>query len=208
MTTPAAGARCDLTTVEQGIHVAGDPGHIPSATVNTVALLLVTAAADTGLAALAELAAHAAAADEAPDVHTFFGLSYANYLVVPRTLLQSMPDQWQQRFTGILSEMQEAFGHVPQAAAYKVTAAEAREPGELSPQQLTAAGTGKDEQPCEDDHEHDPGGCLPAVTYTDLGTGRELHPGETVLLPVPDPVPTYDRGRTRLEPRAREGRDR
>jgi len=26
------------------------------------------------------------------DIHTWFGLTYANYLVLPRTLLQSMPE--------------------------------------------------------------------------------------------------------------------
>ena len=41
------------------------------------------------------------------DVHTWFGLSYANYLVLPRTILQSTPPDWQRRFVKLLDELQE-----------------------------------------------------------------------------------------------------
>lgn len=33
-------------------------------------------------------------------IHGFFGLSYSNYLVLPRTLMQSMPVAWQERADG------------------------------------------------------------------------------------------------------------
>lgn len=56
------------------------------------------------------------------DVHTFFGLTYANYLVLPRTLLQSMPEAWQHRFVACLDELQQAFWEVPQADDYWVRA--------------------------------------------------------------------------------------
>ncbi len=51
--------------------------------------------------------------DHAPDwddepIHTWFGLTYANYLVLPRALLQSMPGEWQRRFVACLTELQEA----------------------------------------------------------------------------------------------------
>ena len=46
---------------------------------------------------------------EAVDVHTFFGLSYASYLVVNRSLLQSMPLAWQFRFTALMGEMWDHF---------------------------------------------------------------------------------------------------
>jgi hypothetical protein len=39
------------------------------------------------------------------DVHTYFGLTYSNYLVLHRTLLQSMPDAWQDRFTQLMQEI-------------------------------------------------------------------------------------------------------
>ncbi|WP_030186594.1 hypothetical protein, partial [Streptomyces capuensis] len=41
-------------------------------------------------------------------IHKHFGLSYANYLVLPRTLLQSMPDAWQNAFVKLLDEMDDA----------------------------------------------------------------------------------------------------
>ncbi len=44
-------------------------------------------------------------ADEHEAIHGAFGLSYAHYLVVPRSLLQSMPNEWQQRFVDTLKEM-------------------------------------------------------------------------------------------------------
>lgn len=38
-------------------------------------------------------------------IHRYFGLSYASYLVVPRSLLQSMPDAWQARLVRCLEEL-------------------------------------------------------------------------------------------------------
>ena len=53
-------------------------------------------------------------------IHIHFGLSYANYMVLPRTLLQSMPEEWQEQFVRLLDEAEEAFAHVPQPASYDV----------------------------------------------------------------------------------------
>ena len=38
-------------------------------------------------------------------VHAWFELSYAQYLTVPRTALQSMPIEWQERFVACLEEL-------------------------------------------------------------------------------------------------------
>lgn len=38
----------------------------------------------------------------------FFGLSYNPYLVVPRSLLESMPDDWQTRLCDLLGELHDA----------------------------------------------------------------------------------------------------
>jgi hypothetical protein len=38
-------------------------------------------------------------------IHTWFNLTYANYLVLPRSILQSMPLEWQQRFVKCLREL-------------------------------------------------------------------------------------------------------
>lgn len=49
--------------------------------------------------------------DEA--IHGWFGLTYANYLVLHRTILQSMPPSWQREFTELLEELREAARDVP-----------------------------------------------------------------------------------------------
>ena len=45
-------------------------------------------------------------------IHEWFGLTYSNYLTLPRSLLQSMPDEWQERFVKCLEEMRAAFSHL------------------------------------------------------------------------------------------------
>lgn len=39
------------------------------------------------------------------DIGCWFGLSYSNYLVIPRSMLESMPHEWQVRFVALLDEM-------------------------------------------------------------------------------------------------------
>lgn len=58
-------------------------------------------------------------------VHLWFGLTYANYQVLHRTLLQSMPPAWQERFVACLEELQAAFDHLPPAATFMVRAKDA-----------------------------------------------------------------------------------
>ena len=53
------------------------------------------------------------------DIHTWFGLSYAQYLTIPRTVLQSMPMEWQERFVGCLREIGGAW--VPDGKTYWCT---------------------------------------------------------------------------------------
>lgn len=45
----------------------------------------------------------------ANDVHGAFGLTYASYLVLPRSLLQEMPPDWQHRWARLLDDFYEAF---------------------------------------------------------------------------------------------------
>ena len=42
-------------------------------------------------------------------VHGWFSLSYANYAVLHRTRLQSMPVEWQERFVACLEELRSAY---------------------------------------------------------------------------------------------------
>ncbi len=142
------------------------------------------------------------------DVHTWFGLTYANYLVLPRTLLQSMPLAWQARFVALLRELGRAFEHVPQAEAYEVIAGGEHIPGEMTAAELAAAGITLDEGPCEGDHDHDENegaNCWPSRSYYhSTRDGRELGEHERVIVPAPDPVPHYNRGRSYVAPRLGE----
>jgi hypothetical protein len=40
-------------------------------------------------------------------IHEWFELSYANYLVIPRSIFQSMPNEWQTKFVKLLNEIEE-----------------------------------------------------------------------------------------------------
>ncbi|MET8113748.1 hypothetical protein [Streptomyces prasinus] len=145
-----------------------------------------------------------------PDaIHAHFGLSYANYLVLPRTLLQSMSNDFQTRFVAMLDELTEAFEHVPQAEAYKVEAATEHIVNEMTNAELRQAGITADWY----GGETFPGDTVPGPEFdewraqheTDAPTyhldGEELDPHSRVLLPAADPVPHYNRGRTYIEPK-------
>jgi hypothetical protein len=41
-------------------------------------------------------------------IHEFFSLSYANYLILARSVLQSMPLEWQERFVNCIKEISNA----------------------------------------------------------------------------------------------------
>lgn len=135
----------------------------------------------------------ATGAVEREAIHKHFGLSYANYLVLPRTLLQSMPDAWQARFVALLNELDEAFAHVPQAEAYDVTAGTENLLQDMTESELFAAGV---EVEGDDDLGHGPD-----TRYHRIKDGAELDGQSYGFIPREDPVPHYNRGRTRIEPR-------
>ncbi len=54
-------------------------------------------------------------------VHTMFGLSYAEYIVIPRAVLQSMPIEWQKRFVRCWEELQLTIDWLPTDAYYHVS---------------------------------------------------------------------------------------
>jgi hypothetical protein len=54
-------------------------------------------------------------------IHEWFELSYANYLTIPRTALQSMPVNWQERFVKCLEELDEKLDWRPETGRYFVT---------------------------------------------------------------------------------------
>ena len=53
-------------------------------------------------------------------VHTWFELSYAHYLTVPRSVLQSMPVKWQKRFVECLEQLEETYDWRPEEGRYWV----------------------------------------------------------------------------------------
>lgn len=55
-------------------------------------------------------------------MHGWFGLSYANYLVLERSLIQSMPAEWQRRLLECLDDLHERFDGVERAAGFQVRA--------------------------------------------------------------------------------------
>jgi hypothetical protein len=55
-------------------------------------------------------------------IHGWFGLTYANYLVLPRSLLQSMPDVWQASFVAHLEQLRDLYGGLDWPASYSVQA--------------------------------------------------------------------------------------
>jgi hypothetical protein len=129
-------------------------------------------------------------------IHLWFGLTYANYLVVPRSVLQSMPDEWQARFVGCLREMDEAFGHLDWPS-YDVRTL--RRPPEFIYPRVKCEdceGTGRDTE--REDEECD--WCDGLGERDDDDSPRYETPEEVGFRT--DPIPHYNRGRTRLEARS------
>lgn len=125
-------------------------------------------------------------------IHTWFGLSYANYLVVPRSVLQSMPDEWQERFVSCLQEMHEAFPDL-EWPSYDVRVLRRglqliEEPNDCP--QCDGAGDLNDEEECPTCNGT---GTVPGDRDGDL---RYELPEEVGF--KRDPIPHYNRGRTRL----------
>lgn len=59
------------------------------------------------------------------DVHAQFGLSYASYLVWPRSLMQEMPADWQHRFAQLAEEIDSTF-RAPLSGRYEVITRDGR----------------------------------------------------------------------------------
>ena len=53
-------------------------------------------------------------------IHGWFGLTYAQYLTIPRSVLQSMPFEWQSKFVALLEELDETIDWRPKKGTYWV----------------------------------------------------------------------------------------
>ena len=52
-------------------------------------------------------------------IDQWFGLTYANYLVIPRLQLQSMPEDWQHAFTELIDKIPEVL-NITEGTKYMV----------------------------------------------------------------------------------------
>jgi hypothetical protein len=60
------------------------------------------------------------ASEKSDPIHEFFGLTYANYLVLPRAILQSLPLPTQRKLVQVLEEIRALYGDDFQPPAYRV----------------------------------------------------------------------------------------
>lgn len=58
--------------------------------------------------------------DDKEPIHEWFELSYAQYLTIPRSVLQSMPIEWQERFVKCLEELDDTIEWRPNDGCYWV----------------------------------------------------------------------------------------
>ena len=58
--------------------------------------------------------------DDEKDIDYWFELSYAQYLTIPRTALQSMPLEWQLQFVKLLEELDHSIDWRPKTGRYWV----------------------------------------------------------------------------------------
>lgn len=126
--------------------------------------------------------------DDEP-VHTWFELTYANYLVLPRSVLQSMPAWWQRRFVEMLEQLHGAYGQLDWPD-YEVEAVDRVAFSDLTEVERLAAGYTV--EPADPDDED-------ALDQWYSPDGDEVdHCHDTFARPRRDPIPHYNRGRTRI----------
>lgn len=51
-------------------------------------------------------------------VHAWFGLTYAQYATIPRSILEAMPHEWQERFVACMEQLDETFDWRPSEGRY------------------------------------------------------------------------------------------
>jgi hypothetical protein len=113
-----------------------------------------------------------------------------DYLVVPRSLAQSMPLRWQQVFVGLLADLHDAYADQPWPE-YLVVASRRERLVDLDEEQLAAAGYVADIGPDG------------ALEYRDSADRVVPDPeNQRVLAPVTDPLPPASAGH--IEPRPAE----
>jgi hypothetical protein len=134
-------------------------------------------------------------------VHTWFSLSYANFLVWHRAHMQSMPVEWQQRFTDLAEELDAAY---PDGTGvnYEVATVDSKYVSELTEDEMRQLDIGTSDDDDEDGDEECDGVSERKWQEREyyLKDGTAVPGVHRVGIPVPDPVPHYNRGRTYLAP--------
>ena len=164
----------------------------------------LTAGADAGAGARAAVLA---ASDALPpeglgSVQHYFGDSPNGHLVLHRTLLQSMPPQWQQRLIELVRAYDQAFAplQIPNAGRWVARPAQERAVAELTlaEREELCITSSVDDLSCHVGDDRFLAACND-ITYCDEN-GRELQPTDCVLVPdLDDPIPFHDYGRTRVD---------
>jgi hypothetical protein len=109
-----------------------------------------------------------------------------------------MSEGWQVQFVALLNQLHDAFEHVPQASTYQVTAGKTMPLDEMTEAQLEAAGIDSSSRVVEGSDPDDPDS---ETVYHRRSDGAQLTGEDYGFVPGEDPVPHYNRGRTRIEPR-------
>lgn len=120
-------------------------------------------------------------------IHDYFELSHATHLVMPRTILQSMPVWWQQEFVRLMRKYDQACQGLPEEQRdinHCVQAGDWKYPYDVPEDTLAYLGWsyGDDRQ----------------VIYDAQGVEHSVHTACVFVPYAQDPIPHYQRGRTRL----------
>lgn len=63
--------------------------------------------------------------EDRKEIHNYFSLTYASYLVLPRSVLQSMPSEWQDSFVRLLEEIPSTLDY-NEVNGYRVNAVDSK----------------------------------------------------------------------------------
>lgn len=133
-------------------------------------------------------------------IHGWFGLTYSNYLVLHRSMMQSMPVDWQECAVSLFDELDNAFPDLERPPSFIVTAATECEYSDLTLDDMAQLGIRPSDGTDDFDEDEPAPGDAWRVYYD--RDGDEHQASDRLLVPVPggDPVPPYNRGRTFIEP--------
>lgn len=135
--------------------------------------------------------------DDDTPMSYFFNLSYANYLVINRSKLESMPTEWQEDMIELLNEMEDEFRYLPDQPAINVQIL-AREPDRFYRESLTCEECNGSGFKLDDKGEETEEECEFCDGMGDVESEEERCETPEEVGVITDPIPHYNRTRTRL----------